>query len=51
MKKDANWDANAQHEEKKGKEAALTFENFVYMGSVVQDGRGKGVVITTGMQT
>lgn len=55
--KDANFIGGQEKEEakseepKKKKEEALTDKNMVYMGCTVHDGRGKGVVVKTGMQT
>lgn len=42
---------NAYWADKAQKEKSVYFENMMYMGCNVQDGRGMGVVIRTGMQT
>jgi Ca2+-transporting ATPase len=41
---------NSKPEEKK-EEAHLSSKNMVFMGCTIHDGRGKGVVVKTGMQT
>jgi len=37
--------------EEKKEEAHLSSKNMVFMGCTVQDGRGRGIVVKTGMQT
>jgi Ca2+-transporting ATPase len=41
---------NSKPEEKK-EEAHLSSKNMVFMGCTIHDGRGRGVVVKTGMQT
>lgn len=49
--KDANFTSQNDGDAEDGKEKKLTDKNIVYMGCVVQDGRGRGLVLKTGMET